>query len=65
MDYRCDLDLNGGISKSAKLDLAEGRAIRFVRLNSAITCSKKDDKGNLILGARQRILTARPRTTHP
>lgn len=56
LDYRCDLDLNGGISKSAKLNLAEGRAIRFVRLNSAITCSMKDDKGNLILGARQRIL---------
>ena len=56
LDYRCDLDLNGSISKSAKLDLAEGRAIRFVRLNSAITCSMKDDKGNLILGARQRIL---------
>lgn len=56
LDYRCDLDLNGSISKSAKLDLADGRAIRFVRLNSAITCSKKDDKGTLILGARQRIL---------
>lgn len=56
LDYRCDLDLNGGISKSAKLDLAAGRAIRFVRLNSAITCSKKDDKGKLILGARQRVL---------
>jgi 3',5'-cyclic AMP phosphodiesterase CpdA len=56
LDYRCDLDLNGGISKSAKLNLAEGRAIRFVRLNSAITCSMKDDEGNLILGARQRIL---------
>jgi len=56
LDYRCDLDLNGGISKSAKLELAKGRSIRFVRLNSAITCSKRDEKGNLILGARQRIL---------
>lgn len=56
LDYRCDLDLNGGISKSATLNLASGRAIRFVRLNSAITCSKNDDKGKLILGARQRVL---------
>ncbi|MXP27150.1 hypothetical protein GRI39_14040 [Altererythrobacter indicus] len=56
LDYRCELDLNGGISKSAKLYLAEGRAIRFVRLNSALTCSMKDNKGKLILGARQRIL---------
>ncbi len=36
--------------------LRAARSIRFVRLNSAITCSKKDDKGKLILGARQRIL---------
>lgn len=56
LDYRCDLDLNGSISKSAKLPLAEGRALRFVRLNSAITCSKRDDKGTLILGAKQRTL---------
>lgn len=55
LDYRSDLDLNGGVSKSAKLDLAKGRAIRFVRLNSAIACSKKDDKGKLLFGARQRI----------
>lgn len=56
LDYRCDLDLNGSIAKSAKLPLAKGRALRFVRLNSAITCSKKDDKGKLILGAKQRTL---------
>lgn len=56
LDYRCELDLNGGISKSATLELAEGRAIRFVRLNSALICSSKDDEGKLILGARQRTL---------
>jgi len=56
LDYRCELDLNGGVSKSGKLDLAEGRAIRFVRLNSALTCSKSGDEGKLILGARQRVL---------
>ncbi|MEG3350264.1 metallophosphoesterase [Novacetimonas sp. GS1] len=56
LDYRCELDLNGGISTSAKLELAEGRAIRFVRLNTALICSSSDDEGKLILGARQRIL---------
>ena len=56
LDYRCELDLNGGISTSAKLDLAEGRAIRFVRLNTALICSSRDDVGKLMLGARQRTL---------
>lgn len=56
LDYRCDLDLNGGISMSATLDLAPGRAIRFVRLNSALICSSKKEEGKLILGKRQRLL---------
>ncbi|AKZ61693.1 hypothetical protein F506_02510 [Herbaspirillum hiltneri N3] len=56
LDYRCELDLNGGISMSAKLDLAPGRAIRFVRLNSALICSGKKEEGKLILGKRQRLL---------
>lgn len=56
LDYRCELDLNGGISKSARLDLAPGRAIRFVRLNSALICSGHPEEGKLILGARQRML---------
>ncbi|WP_273163644.1 metallophosphoesterase [Massilia timonae] len=56
LDYRCELDLNGGISMSAKLDLASGRAIRFVRLNSALICSSKKEEGKLILGKRQRLL---------
>ena len=56
LDYRCELDLNGGISTSARLELAEGRAIRFVRLNTALICSSRDDEGKLILGARQRTL---------
>jgi hypothetical protein len=56
LDYRCELDLNGGISMSATLDLAPGRAIRFVRLNSALICSSKKEEGKLILGKRQRLL---------
>lgn len=56
LDYRCELDLNGGISMSATLDLAPGRSIRFVRLNSALICSSKKEEGKLILGKRQRLL---------
>jgi hypothetical protein len=56
LDYRCELDLRGGISTSARLELAPGRAIRFVRLNSALICSSKREEGKLILGARQRAL---------
>jgi len=56
LDYQCDLDLNGSISTSGLLELAEGRSIRFVRLNSALICSKKDSEGKLILGGRQRVL---------
>lgn len=60
LDYRCELDLSGGISKSAKLDLAPGRAIRFVRLNSALICSSHPEEGKLILGARQRMFPIEP-----
>lgn len=56
LDYQCDLDLKGSISTSGLLDLAEGRSIRFVRLNSALICSKNDSEGKLILGGRQRVL---------
>ncbi|WP_298164303.1 metallophosphoesterase [Novosphingobium sp.] len=56
LDYQCDLDLKGSISTSGTLDLAEGRSIRFVRINSALICSKNDSEGKLILGGRQRVL---------
>lgn len=56
LDYQCDLDLNGSISTSSRLDLVEGRSIRFVRLNSALICSKRDSEGKLI----SRCAPARP-----
>ena len=37
---------------------APGRTVRFVRLNSALICSRRDDEGKLILGARQRVFEA-------
>ncbi|MCZ4323160.1 metallophosphoesterase [Pseudomonas anguilliseptica] len=54
--YGCDLDTRGEYSADYYVELAPGRKLRFVRLNSALICAKKDIKGGLILGARQRIL---------
>ncbi|UIK20661.1 metallophosphoesterase [Rhizobium leguminosarum] len=59
-DYDSELDIKGGIANSGLVHLAERRSIRFVRLNSALICSKMDDEGRLILGKRQQVL---PRVT--
>jgi len=56
--YGCDLDVGGMYSADVALTVAPGRTVRFVRLNSALICSRKDDKGKLILGARQRVFDA-------
>lgn len=56
--YGCDLDVGGVYSADVAVTLAPGRTVRFVRLNSALICSRKDDKGKLILGARQRVFEA-------
>jgi hypothetical protein len=48
--YGCDLDVGGVYSADMAVALAPGRSVRFVRLNSALVCSRK-----LILGARQRV----------
>jgi len=53
--YGCDLDVGGAYSADVAVTVAPGRTVRFVKLNSALICSRKDDKGKLILGARQRI----------
>lgn len=53
--YGCDLDVGGVYSADVAVAVAPGRTVRFVRLNSALICSRKDDEGKLILGARQRI----------
>lgn len=56
--YGCDLDVGGVYSADVSVALARGRTVRFVRLNSALICSRKDDEGKLILGARQRVFEA-------
>lgn len=56
--YGCDLDVGGTYSADLAVPVADGRTVRFVRLNSALICSRSDDQGKLILGARQRVFDA-------
>ena len=58
--YRCPLNTNAELAEERVAQLAPGRAIRFIRLNSALACSKDDEKGKLLLGARQRVMQQRP-----
>lgn len=60
VDYDSELDLNGQMSSGGRLELANGRSIKFVRLNSALICSHRDDEGKLILGKRQQVLPEEP-----
>lgn len=53
--YGCDLDVGGEYSADVAVPLAPGRTLRFVRLNSALICSRNDEEGKLILGSRQRV----------
>ncbi|MFM0089303.1 metallophosphoesterase [Paraburkholderia sediminicola] len=56
--YQCPLDCAGQSSAERRVDLVEGRAIRFVRLNSALICTQgRNEHGSLLLGARQRVMT--------
>lgn len=53
--YNCPLDPEGGYASSMQVNLAPGRAIRFIRLNSSLLChgKERDEHPDLILGARQ------------
>lgn len=54
--YNCPLDRRGGIASDRKVAIADGRSLRFIGLNSALICAKKDEQGKLLLGARQHVL---------
>jgi len=54
--YNCPLDLRGGIASDRRYPLAAGRTLRIFGLNSALICREKDEKGRLLLGARQHVL---------
>ena len=57
--YNCPVDGAGGIAGQQVFPLAPGRSLRFIGLNSALSCGSNDERGKLILGAKQWVL---PRT---
>ncbi|HEY5027265.1 MAG TPA: metallophosphoesterase [Candidatus Angelobacter sp.] len=54
--YNCPLDGAGGTAGQKIFDIAPRRTLRFIGLNSALTCGTKDEPGKLLLGARQWVL---------
>jgi predicted phosphodiesterase len=54
--YDCPLDGAGGIAGEKFFEIAPGRTLRFIGLNSALTCGSNDKSGKLLLGAKQWVL---------
>lgn len=59
--YRCPLDTSAGLPEAHVAKLGPGKSLRFIRLNSALVCSSKDEEGKLLLGARQRVFREQAR----
>ncbi len=58
--YNCPLDGEGGVAGDKPVPLGEGRSLRFIGLNTALTCSKGEkEEGRLVVGAKQRVLPIR------
>ena len=53
--YNCPLNGEGSYASEMEVNIAPGRAIRFIRFNSALLChgGEGDEKPELIIGARQ------------
>jgi hypothetical protein len=60
--YKCALDEEAKFATNLRIELAPGRAIRFIRLNSSLLCTgeEKPDNPELVMGDRQ--FTKIPRT---
>lgn len=56
--YDCPLDVEGRYSTNLHVELAPGRALRFVRMNSSLLCTgnESDEEPELMVGARQFII---------
>jgi predicted phosphodiesterase len=56
--YRCALDEEGKYATNLHVELAPGRSIRFIRMNSSLLCTGSEDDKNpeLMIGARQFIV---------
>lgn len=59
--YNCPLNNEGAFASEMEVNLAPGRAIRFIRFNSSLLChgEEGDEHPELMIGARQFII---PRT---
>ncbi|MBX8592964.1 hypothetical protein K5D56_26700, partial [Pseudomonas cichorii] len=59
--YYCPLNNEGALASEMEVNLAPGRAIRFIRSNSSLLCHRgeRDEHPELMIGARQFII---PRT---
>lgn len=53
--YNCPLNNEGAFASEMEVNLAPGRAIRFIRFNSSLLChgKERDENPELMLGARQ------------
>lgn len=53
--YNCPLNNEGAYASEMEVNLAPGRAIRFIRFNSSLLChgDERDEHPELIIGARQ------------
>lgn len=60
--YDCLLDEEGRYSSNLQVQLAPGRSIRFVRMNSALLCSGTENhaKPELLVGGRQFAIKRNP-----
>lgn len=56
--YDCLLDEEGRFSTNMQVQIAPGRSIRFIRMNSALLCTgaENDSKPELIVGGRQFVI---------
>lgn len=53
--YDCALDAEGRFATNLHVELAPGRSLRFIRMNSALLCTgtETDEEPELMIGARQ------------
>lgn len=59
--YDCPLDADGKVSRHRIFEIAPGRRIKFLGVNTALICSKSEkEQGGLILGKRQRVIPTEP-----
>ena len=55
--YGCTLASDGGVAVTRQAEIAPGRVLRFIGLNSALVCTRHgDDEGKLLIGGKQHVL---------